>query len=86
MGQVGHHYAALASAVTLTAAAVRRPENVELILDGLFKGWAHGRECTPLISVDWGPLLGLRVDQARAALKVVPYASPYAAAQSEALR
>lgn len=81
MGQVGHHYSALASAVTLTAAAARRPDNIEVVLDCLFKGWAQGRETRLLLGVDWEPLLHLRVDQARAALKIVAFDSPYAQAQ-----
>ena len=78
MGQVGHHYSALASAVTLTTAATHRPENLEVVLDCLFKGWAHGRESPPLISVDWDPLWALRVDQVREALRITPFDSPYA--------
>lgn len=81
MGQVGHHYSALASAITLTSASLKRPENLEIVLDGLFKGWAHGREAPPLIAVDWEPLWTLRVDQARAALGISPFASPYAHAR-----
>lgn len=80
MGQVGHHYSALASAVTLTNVAVTRPENVEVILDSLFKGWAHGRETTPLIQVSWEPLWRLRIDQVRDALKITPFDSPHARA------
>jgi ubiquinone biosynthesis protein Coq4 len=79
MGQVGHHYSALASAVTLTAAAVRRPDNVEVVLDSLFKGWAHGRATPPLIGVSWAPLWPLRIDQVREALQITPFDSPYAA-------
>lgn len=80
MGQVGHHYSALASAVTLTSAAAKRPDNLEIVLDCLFKGWTHGRETRPLITVDWEPLWTLRVDQARAELGVAPFVSPYAQA------
>lgn len=78
MGQVGHHYSALASAVTLATAATNRPENLEVVLDCLFKGWTHGRESPPLITVDWTPLWALRVDQARQALQITPFDSPYA--------
>lgn len=78
MGQVGHHYSALASAVTLTTAATTRPEHLEIILDCLFKGWAHGRESPPLITVDWTPLWAMRVDQARQALQLTAFESPYA--------
>jgi len=78
MGQVGHHYSALASAVTLTTAAFRRPDNLELLLDCLFKGWAHGRS-TPLLALaPWNTLWSARVDQAREALGVRPFASAYA--------
>lgn len=81
MGQVGHHYSALTSAVTLTTAATKRPENVELILDCLFKGWVHGRESPLLAAVSWEPLLSLRVDEARQALRFTPFDSPYAQAR-----
>jgi ubiquinone biosynthesis protein Coq4 len=80
MGQVGHHYSALASAVTLTTAALTPPDNLEIVLDCLFKGWAHGRETQPLIRVSWRPLLSLRVDQAREALRIKTFDSPYAKA------
>lgn len=78
MGQVGHHYSALASAITLTTAAVRRPENLEVVLDCLFKGWMHGRETPPMIQVAWEPLWRLRVDEAREALEINAFDSPYA--------
>lgn len=80
MGQVGHHYSALSSAVTLTAAAFKRPANLEAVLDSLLRGWAHGRETRPLILVDWEPLWTHRVDQAREALGITPFISPYAKA------
>jgi ubiquinone biosynthesis protein Coq4 len=78
MGQVGHHYSALASAVTLTTAAVTPPDDLELLLDCLFRGWAHGRETPPLIQVSWQPLWPMRVDQVRETLGVKAFASPYA--------
>jgi ubiquinone biosynthesis protein Coq4 len=70
MGQVGHHYSALASAVTLTGVAVTRPDNLHAVLDCLFKGWAHGRETPPLVQVSWQPLWPLRVDQVRETLRI----------------
>ena len=80
MGQVGHHYSALASAVTLTTAALTPPDNLHVVLDCLFKGWAHGRETPPLIQVSWRPLFSLRVDQVREALRIKAFDSPYAKA------
>lgn len=85
MGQVGHHYSALASAVTLTTAAVKRPENLEAILDCLFKGWAHGRETPPMILVSWEPLWRLRMDQVRETLQISAFASPYVRAARPAV-
>lgn len=81
MGQVGHHYSALASAVTLTAAAVNRPDNLEVVLDCLFKGWTHGRTSPALLAVDWEPLWALPVDQVRATLQIEPFRSRYATGQ-----
>jgi ubiquinone biosynthesis protein Coq4 len=78
MGQVGHHYSALASAVTLTNLAVTRPENLEAVLDCLFNGWAHGREAPPLLQVAWRPLLSLRVDQVRETLRIKAFHPAYA--------
>jgi ubiquinone biosynthesis protein Coq4 len=78
MGQVGHHYSPLASAVTLTTAAVKRPDNIEVLLDCLFKGWAHGRATQPLMLVSWEPLWAMRVDQVRETLRIRPFDSPYA--------
>ena len=78
MGQLGHHYSALATAVTLTNVAVTRPDNLEVILDCLFKGWAHGRETPPLVQVSWQPLWPLRVDQVRETLRIKAFDSPYA--------
>lgn len=78
MAQVGHHYSAIASAVTLTNIALHRPANAEVILDCLFRGWAHGRDTRPLISVEWEPLWSAPIDQVRAALGITPFASPYA--------
>ena len=80
MGQVAHHYSALASAVTLTSAAVRRPDNLEIVLDCLFKGWAHGRETPPLVQVAWETLWPLRVDEVRETLRIKAFNSPYARA------
>ena len=78
MGQVGHHYSALASAVTLTTVAVTRPDNLDVVLDCIFKGWAHGRETRPFVQVAWQPLWRLRVDQVRESLQIRTFDSPYA--------
>jgi ubiquinone biosynthesis protein Coq4 len=80
MGQVSHHYSALSTAVTLAILALERPRGLEVTLDGIFKGWAHGRETPPLIGVDWAPLWRLRMDEARAALGVTAFDSPFVAA------
>jgi hypothetical protein len=80
MGQVGHHYSALANAISLTVAGMERPDSLELILDSMFKGWKHGRETPPLLSVSWEKLWGLRMDQVRAKVGVTPFPSPFAAA------
>jgi ubiquinone biosynthesis protein Coq4 len=78
MGQVGHHYSAMASAVTLATVAVTRPDNLEAVVDCILKGWAHGRETPPLVQVSWEPLWPLRLDQVREVLKVEAFDSPYA--------
>lgn len=78
MGQVGHHYSALASAVTLTTAAMKHPENLEIVLDCILKGWAHGRATRPMVSISWEPLWPARVDQVREILRIKPFDSPYA--------
>ena len=79
MAQVGHHYSALSTAVTLTIVALKRPRGVEVTLDCIFRGWAHGRETPPLIGVSWDELWGLRVDQVREALGISAFDSPFAA-------
>ncbi len=79
MAQVSHHYSALATAVTLTVVSLDRPRNQELMLDSMFKGWAHGRETPLLLGVDWDGLWHLPVDQVRAQLGVTAFASPFAA-------
>jgi ubiquinone biosynthesis protein Coq4 len=78
MGQVGHHYSALASAVTLTNLAATRPDNLDAVLDCLFRGWTHGRQTRPLITVAWQPLWSLRVDQVREALQIQAFHSAHA--------
>lgn len=75
MGQVGHHYSALASAVTLTTLAVRPPENPEVVVDSLLKGWVHGRETPPLIQAAWESLWPLPVERVREILQVTPFAA-----------
>ena len=80
MGQVGHHYSALASAVTLTNLAATRPDNLDAVLDCLFRGWAHGRVTPPLMQVSWQPLWSLRVDQVRDVLKIKAFDSLHAKA------
>jgi ubiquinone biosynthesis protein Coq4 len=80
MGQVGHHYSALASAVTLATAAMKRPADTAVMLDCLFKGWAHGRATRPLALVSWEPLWSAPVDQVREILQVRPFDSPHATA------
>lgn len=76
MGQVAHHYSALASAVTLTSTALTRPDNLEAVVDRVLRGWAHGRRTSPFVLVDWAPLLPLRVDEVRARLGIETFASP----------
>lgn len=83
MGQLGHHYSALATAVTLMTATVNRPENVEVVLDCVFKGWAHGRQTQLLALAPWDELWSLRVDQARETLKIEAFDSPYARSAHE---
>lgn len=78
MGQVGHHYSALSTAVTLTVMSLDRPRSLEAMLDGVFKGWLHGREAPLLIAAPWDELLHLRVDQVRKALGVAAFDSPVA--------
>jgi ubiquinone biosynthesis protein Coq4 len=82
MAQVGHHFSALSTAISLTQMSLARPATVELTLDAVFKGWTHGRESPPLIGAPWEELWGLRIDQVREALKIAPFASPYAAAEA----
>jgi ubiquinone biosynthesis protein Coq4 len=86
LGQVGHHYSALATAVTLTTAAVKRPDNLEVVLGCIFKGWTHGRETRPLVLVDWEPLWALPIDQVRQALGVTPFHAPQAGGRRPASR
>jgi len=81
MGQVGHHYSALASAMTLTTLAVTRPDNLEVVVDCILRGWAHGRGAPPLVLVAWQPLWALRVDQVRHTLGIEAFESPYARAE-----
>lgn len=75
MGQVAHHYSALASAVTLTSTALTRPDNLEAVVDSVLRGWAHGRRTTPFVLVDWAPLLAMRVDEVRARLGIETFGS-----------
>ena len=80
MGQVAHHYSALATAVTLTVAGLERGESLELMLDSTFKGWTHGRQTPLLLGVQWDDLWHLPIDKVRAELGVTPFPSPFAAA------
>jgi ubiquinone biosynthesis protein Coq4 len=83
MAQLGHHYSALATAVTLTVVSLDRPRSQEVMLDSVFKGWAHGRETPLLLGVDWDGLWHLPVDKVRAELGVTAFASPFAAAMRQ---
>lgn len=76
MGQVGHHYSALAVAITLVIQSLERPADLGLTLDCIFRGWMHGRETRPLIAVSWNPLLDLGLDEVREALGVVAFQPP----------
>jgi ubiquinone biosynthesis protein Coq4 len=62
---------------------MERPESLELMLDSMFKGWAHGRDTPPLLGVSWDKLWRLRMDQVRSELKVTPFPSPVAAAMRQ---
>ncbi|WP_293682019.1 hypothetical protein [uncultured Phenylobacterium sp.] len=84
MAQLGHHYSALSTATTLTIIALKRPKGLEVTLDCIFRGWAHGRETPPLISVSWDEFWALRMDQVREAAGITPFDSPYAAAMRRA--
>jgi ubiquinone biosynthesis protein Coq4 len=76
MGQAGHHYSALSTAVTLTVMSIDRPKSLEAMLDCVFKGWRHGRETPLLLAAPWEDVWRLRVDQVREALGVTPFDSP----------
>ncbi len=80
MGQVGHHYSALACAVTLATAALTQPADAAPVLDNIFQGWAHGRATRPLALVSWESLWIAPLDQAREILQLKPFSSPYVAA------
>ena len=76
MGQVGHHYSALATAVTLAQLSFERPPHLEELLNCVFKGWLHGRTTPLLIDVPWETYWGLRIDQVREDLGVAAFDSP----------
>jgi ubiquinone biosynthesis protein Coq4 len=75
MGQFGHQYSAMFTAVVMATAAFHRETYVGFVLDTIFRGWDHGRQSPPLLAVDWEALLDLPVAEAQAQLGV-PARSP----------
>jgi ubiquinone biosynthesis protein Coq4 len=85
-GQFGHAYSAMFLAMVLTRTAFAQPEAAGLFLDTILTAWVHGRESPPLLGLDWPELWNQPVGQARAAIGLSPYASPYPADLFEQLR
>lgn len=80
MGQFRHHHSALILGLTMATVAFDPPPGVELVLDSIFKGWAHGRQTPLLLGQDWTDLMPLPLEAARQALGVRPFPSPLQAA------
>lgn len=79
LGQFGHHYSSMFLAVTVTKVALSSPPALELMLDTIFSGWAHGRDTPPLLGLQWEDIWHEPIDTIRAAHGITPYASPYPA-------
>jgi ubiquinone biosynthesis protein Coq4 len=77
MGQFGHPYSALLTALVLATAAFQREAHVSFILDTVFLGWTHGRESPPLLAVDWEAVLDLPVAEARRRLGLTARSPEY---------
>jgi ubiquinone biosynthesis protein Coq4 len=79
LGQFGHHYSSMFLAVTVTKVALDQAAGLDLILDTIFSGWAHGRETPPLLGLPWEDIWHEPIDTIRAAHGVQPYPCPYPA-------
>ena len=66
LGQFGHHYSSMFLAVTVTKVALDQAAGLDLILDTIFSGWAHGRETPPLLGLPWEDIWHEPIDTIRA--------------------
>lgn len=85
LAQFGHHYSSMFLAVTVTKVALSQPAALELMLDTIFSGWAHGRETPPMLGLPWEEIWHEPIDAIRTAHGITPYASPYPADLLEVL-
>ena len=79
LGQFGHHYSSMFLAVTVTKVALSQPAALELMLDTILSGWAHGRDTPPLLGLPWEDIWHEPIDTIRASRGIAPYESPYPA-------
>lgn len=79
LAQFGHHYSSMFLAVTVTKVALTSPPTLELMLDTIFSGWAHGRDTPSLLGLPWEDIWHEPIDTIRAAHGITPYPSPYPA-------
>jgi ubiquinone biosynthesis protein Coq4 len=77
LGQFGHLYSALFTAIVLTAAIFQREAYLSYVVDAVFMGWTHGRKTPLLLGADWEGLLPLPIGEARARLGVPPRSPKY---------
>ncbi|MEQ1699380.1 MAG: Coq4 family protein [Ilumatobacteraceae bacterium] len=79
LAQFGHHYSSMFLAVTVTKVAITSPPALELMLDTIFSGWAHGRDTPPLLGLPWEDIWHEPIHTIRATHGITPYPSPYPA-------
>ena len=86
MAQFGHHYSSMFLGVVTSKMALNQPEALPLFLDVILTAWTHGRQCPPLIGLDWEALWDQPAEAIRVATGVTLYASPYPADLFEQLQ
>jgi hypothetical protein len=79
LAQFGHHYSSMFLGMVLARVAFEQPQGGPILLQTILTAWAHGRRTPPLLPVNWPAVWNKPLDNVRAKLGVIPYASPFPA-------
>lgn len=79
MAQFGHNYSAQFLSITAAVSALTPARGAVVLYDTITSAWAHGRETSPLMLIEWEGELDKPLADIRANFGIGPYARPYPA-------